>query len=680
TLGGYAPDSLVNDPGALTTTILGHAMVRVNLVISIEWPAQAEYVNSLAQSIRHAGNYLYDVTNGQACLGKVAIYDDKARWADADIRIYAMNTLQPQTKTAGSQTVTGMLMLPPKWHGNPSLGPNGIVVEHPLDPNTSVHYRTLIHELGHYVFGFFDEYIDAAGGAIHRNINFGFMDSQYEDANDPYTSEMSANATPQYQSTKQFARHGKSCWQYFRDSYTKKYGGLWVEFVAPQDAPRPAGIDYVPGPNDIVTTPDVAIDREMVITSTATGSTAAGHLTLLTAGGNESGKADVTLRKGLSRTIDLGTSNDYGWFRFLGADVGDIAFASYEKNGKYHRLEWSIPPPLLTSPSPQGALSDVVDLLPVAGSVRILSAVEFDPGGEAQFIARSTTGFSTAPVIEMLQEGIAPSAYTLSGDSTTYQTAITESLWSAQQFLFRAPDSLGQQFFVFHHHMLVTTDSFTTEIVGEMVNIGLEFDSTAGGITEISVLSSDFPPPDSGIPPGQVRVSPVYALHNAPTTEVLAGRLTITYTVLSSTAGAIIYHWQNGWIPLVTLVDSSRSMASAHIGEQGYYAVFLDSTSIIIDGIGQQFDELPQEFKLHQNYPNPFNPSTTIRYELPNASYVTLKVFNVLGQEVAGLVDEEKPAGAYTMNLNASNLPSAVYFYRMRTEGFVQTRKLILVR
>ncbi|MEK9137304.1 MAG: T9SS type A sorting domain-containing protein, partial [Bacteroidota bacterium] len=231
-----------------------------------------------------------------------------------------------------------------------------------------------------------------------------------------------------------------------------------------------------------------------------------------------------------------------------------------------------------------------------------------------------------------------------------------------------------------HNHMLIPTDSFTTEIVGEVENIRFEFDSTAGATTHLSILSSEFPPPDDGIPPGVVRVSPVYAIHSYPTAVPLTGRVTIAYTVLASTPDAIIYHWQNGWMPLATSVDAARSTASAHIEEQGYYAVFLDSTSIIIDDIGQQFDELPQEFKLHQNYPNPFNSTTVIRYELPKASHVTLKVYNVLGQEVAVLVDEEKPAGAYTMDLNASNLPSAVYFYRMQTEGFVQTKKLILVQ
>ncbi|MBI4549057.1 MAG: T9SS type A sorting domain-containing protein [Ignavibacteriae bacterium] len=88
----------------------------------------------------------------------------------------------------------------------------------------------------------------------------------------------------------------------------------------------------------------------------------------------------------------------------------------------------------------------------------------------------------------------------------------------------------------------------------------------------------------------------------------------------------------------------------------------------------------PTEFKLHQNYPNPFNPVTTIRYELPKASHVTLKIFNVLGQEVAVLVDGMQGAGYKLVKFNASKLPSGVYFYRMIAGDFAQSRKLIIMK
>jgi len=90
--------------------------------------------------------------------------------------------------------------------------------------------------------------------------------------------------------------------------------------------------------------------------------------------------------------------------------------------------------------------------------------------------------------------------------------------------------------------------------------------------------------------------------------------------------------------------------------------------------------QLQLHYVLYQNYPNPFNPSTTIRYELPKASYVTLKIYNVLGQEVATLVNEEKPAGNYEVNFNASNLSSGVYFYKIKAGSYVETKKMNLIK
>jgi hypothetical protein len=85
-------------------------------------------------------------------------------------------------------------------------------------------------------------------------------------------------------------------------------------------------------------------------------------------------------------------------------------------------------------------------------------------------------------------------------------------------------------------------------------------------------------------------------------------------------------------------------------------------------------------FDLFQNYPNPFNPSTVISYQLPVSREVTLKVFDVLGNEVATLVNEEKPAGTYELTWYAANLPSGVYFYQLRAGSFVQTKKMLLLK
>jgi len=91
-------------------------------------------------------------------------------------------------------------------------------------------------------------------------------------------------------------------------------------------------------------------------------------------------------------------------------------------------------------------------------------------------------------------------------------------------------------------------------------------------------------------------------------------------------------------------------------------------------------DFIPHEFVLAQNYPNPFNPSTAIRYELPERALVTLTVYNVLGQEVASLVNEERESGTHRVQFDGTGLASGVYLYRLRAGGYFETKKLVLLK
>jgi hypothetical protein len=88
----------------------------------------------------------------------------------------------------------------------------------------------------------------------------------------------------------------------------------------------------------------------------------------------------------------------------------------------------------------------------------------------------------------------------------------------------------------------------------------------------------------------------------------------------------------------------------------------------------------PSEFSVFQNYPNPFNPSTTIEYSLPHHAFVEIKVLDVLGREVATLLNEEKPAGVYTVRWNAEGLASGVYFFHLEAGNYEGTRKLMFLR
>jgi hypothetical protein len=97
-------------------------------------------------------------------------------------------------------------------------------------------------------------------------------------------------------------------------------------------------------------------------------------------------------------------------------------------------------------------------------------------------------------------------------------------------------------------------------------------------------------------------------------------------------------------------------------------------------GVDEQHSEVPTQFALQQNYPNPFNPTTTISYQLPVSSYVTLKVYDLLGREVATLVNEKKKAGNYSLQWDASGLSSGIYFYRLEANEKREIKKMVLMK
>jgi photosystem II stability/assembly factor-like uncharacterized protein len=101
--------------------------------------------------------------------------------------------------------------------------------------------------------------------------------------------------------------------------------------------------------------------------------------------------------------------------------------------------------------------------------------------------------------------------------------------------------------------------------------------------------------------------------------------------------------------------------------------------SEMITSVGQELTQ-PAEFILEQNYPNPFNPTTTISYSIPKYSDVSIKIFDVLGNEIETMVNEEKPAGNYNVTWYAEQLPSGVYFYQLQAREFVQVKKMLLLK
>ncbi|MDP4115802.1 MAG: T9SS type A sorting domain-containing protein, partial [Bacteroidota bacterium] len=90
--------------------------------------------------------------------------------------------------------------------------------------------------------------------------------------------------------------------------------------------------------------------------------------------------------------------------------------------------------------------------------------------------------------------------------------------------------------------------------------------------------------------------------------------------------------------------------------------------------------EIPKEYSLLQNYPNPFNPTTTINFSIVKSGKVSLKVYDMLGREIKILINEEKAPGKYNVTFNGAGLASGIYFYRLQTDNFVETKKLVLMK
>ncbi len=132
------------------------------------------------------------------------------------------------------------------------------------------------------------------------------------------------------------------------------------------------------------------------------------------------------------------------------------------------------------------------------------------------------------------------------------------------------------------------------------------------------------------------------------------------------------YFWEN-------LPDSVRNGAVVQdTFRVDYVRVYRKKSSTLVNNKNPKNLE---NFNLEQNYPNPFNPVTTIPYSIPNDNFVTLKVYDIMGQEVSTLLNEYKKAGTYAVSFDATNLPSGVYYYKLVSgRSFSKVEKMLLMR
>jgi hypothetical protein len=130
----------------------------------------------------------------------------------------------------------------------------------------------------------------------------------------------------------------------------------------------------------------------------------------------------------------------------------------------------------------------------------------------------------------------------------------------------------------------------------------------------------------------------------------------------------------------IACCNTAKNSKTANLINKISDEINIFATVIPSVAVDEHLTSTPIRFHLNEAFPNPFNPSTKIQFSLPHSSFVSLKIFNLLGEEVATLASEELPAGIYQRSWNASTFASGVYYYRIQTEQYSETKKLILLK
>ena len=160
------------------------------------------------------------------------------------------------------------------------------------------------------------------------------------------------------------------------------------------------------------------------------------------------------------------------------------------------------------------------------------------------------------------------------------------------------------------------------------------------------------------------------------------------YSGYYSSYGGIVYHTNDGGSIWNEVLTSGESLNAFSFIQEGYAWAVGGNSTIAKYIHGSPFTTVnfakstfgPTSYKLYQCYPNPFNPSTTITYDLPEKTFVELKIYDTLGREVKTLVNEVKDAGRHQINLNLQNYASGTYFYQIKANNFMKAKKLTLVK
>lgn len=248
---------------------------------------------------------------------------------------------------------------------------------------------------------------------------------------------------------------------------------------------------------------------------------------------------------------------------------------------------------------------------------------------------------------------------------------------------------------------------------------GMIFHSSDGGYNwtfQDSTASENFAPlrdiqfttPDSGLAVGGISGNSIILRTTDGGTNWISSSIPVSFTACSfreifmidSKVGWLVGSYNGGPSYIIkttdggdTWIDQTPDPENEYIGFEsismldefhgymvGFEGKFYETTNGGVTGIAENITSTAHQFFLNQNYPNPFNPSTTIKYSIPKKSFISLKVYDILGKEITSLINEVKSPGNYTVEYNAGNLPSGIYFYKIAADGYTAAKKMVIIK
>ncbi len=700
---------------------VNHTTLAFSFLVSIEWDADLDYIQSLEEGFRRMSNYLYDVSDGQMRLDTVAIYDNKENWGFADIQIYASNMIWPHVDAIGGigrqyGSASDPIEMPRKWFGSANRR-QLTFTEFPLLMEESISYRTFTHEFGHFGLYLKDEYKFVDGGSlcadrIHAGA-YGLMDCQYSYCGQ-YSSELSSEytyASASCRNTLHWNMYQQSTWETVETLFEETYAGIPALIIRPSERTLLSGYDYLAGPNTrhtgtYLVSYDVGALVEFPITHTAP---AASNIVLRFIGfgapGSESNLSiDAVLvdttSAGTLGNIKQGKSSRDGGMRIVGKFPGHmIATAGFyqvlagpKAYGTGSERKWLYADTRTDFPD-----SIVISMNEVQGDKSLISRVQLLDEG-LTYMLDAPNPFMSDPSIEHQPDEGEPTSQSFTGTAGGYSTLIPDSLTASGTFQILAVDDSGAAYCFNSDYTTLTIDSgIVVLFVGPDGVSEATLDNTDNSLERSLLLSTDYPVLRTGLDQEAIQVGPALDLALFPESSLNGDNsITIRYSD-EDVEGGIgsygleeslhIFHWNPSaqqWELIASDVDTLHNEVTATITNAGVYAAFTtDSQTDAQDD--ERGDLLPYGFKLSQNYPNPFNPLTKIEYTLPRQSRVTIEIYNVLGQRIRSLVDGEQPAGTYRISWDGKNssgesVATGVYFYRFRAGDHVETKKMLLLK